>query len=124
MAYCRHCQQEFPDPLPLEKCPVCGHLLLPRKPIWRSYDPREPLEKVCTVQGEPEAEMLKGLLEQEGIPVVILRESAGLVFGVTIDGLGAQRLLVPKSLAAAAREILAGPDQAAGEPPSTGLLAD
>jgi len=104
MAFCMRCRQEYPEAS--EQCPVCGSLLRQR-PAWRPYDRQEPLDQVYTAYGELEAELLKGQLELEGIPVVIIRESAGLVYGLTIDGLGAQRLMVPRSLATEAREILA-----------------
>lgn len=112
MAYCRHCHQEYPEET--RQCPACGRRLLAQRPAWRPYDPQEPLEVVRTAQGELEAELLKGQLELEGIPVVVVRESA--VLGLTIDGLGAQRLMVPRSLATAAREILAALEDSAGIP--------
>lgn len=104
MPYCPECRKERPEAG--ETCPECGHLLLPKAPAWKAFDPREPLVRVHTAYGEPQALLLKGLLEQEGIPVAIQRE-AGPVLGLTVDGFGAHRLLVPESLAAEAREILA-----------------
>jgi hypothetical protein len=54
-----------------------------------------------------EAQIIKGRLESEGIPVLLSYESAGLVCGLTIDGLGEVKIMVPRHLAAEAREILA-----------------
>jgi rRNA maturation protein Nop10 len=105
MPYCTHCQREYA--LNMEHCPECGHLLLPQKPPWRAFSPEEKLVTVRTAQGELVAELLRGQLEQEGIPVRIQRESAGIVYGVTVDGMGAQRLQVPESLAEEAKEVLA-----------------
>lgn len=105
MPYCTHCEQEYPEGT--EQCPQCHHLLWPKKPAWRSFDPDEPLVLVRTIYSEPQAYLMKGLLEQEGIPVAIQREAAGLVYGLTLDGLGSQRLLVPESLAEEAGELLA-----------------
>ncbi len=104
MPYCSYCDREYPEGT--EECEQCHHLLLPRKPVWRDYDPNEPLVVVFTAHSEPEAFLRKGQLEQEGIPVAIQRESAGIVWGLTVDGMGAERLLVPESLAREAREIL------------------
>ena len=53
-----------------------------------------------------EAHVIKGRLESEGIPVLLSYESAGLVYGLTVDGLGEVRVMVPEHLAEEAREIL------------------
>ena len=53
-----------------------------------------------------EAQILKGRLESEGIPALLSYESAGLVYGLTVNGLGEVRILVPKHLANEAKEIL------------------
>jgi hypothetical protein len=53
-----------------------------------------------------EAQIIKGRLESEGIPVLLSYESAGLVYGLTIDGLGEVKVMVPKRLAEEAKEIL------------------
>jgi hypothetical protein len=45
-----------------------------------------------------EAQIIKGRLESEGIPVLLSYESAGLVYGLTIDGLGEVKIMVPKRL--------------------------
>jgi hypothetical protein len=66
---------------------------------------REPLVTVCTAK-YMEAQIIKGRLESEGIPVLLSYESAGLVYGLTIDGLGEVKIMVPKHLAEEAREIL------------------
>jgi hypothetical protein len=66
-----------------------------------------------------EAEVVRGRLESEGIPAILQYESAGLVFGLTIDGIGETRVLVPGPMAARARDVLAGPDEGtASEEPS------
>jgi len=61
---------------------------------------------VCTVQGELQANVLKSHLESEGIPVLLKYESAGRVFGLTVDGLGEVRILVPQELADQARRVI------------------
>jgi len=53
-----------------------------------------------------EAQVIKGRLESEGIPVLLSYESAGLVYGITVDGLGEVKVMVPKHLAEEAKEIL------------------
>ena len=53
-----------------------------------------------------EAHVIKGRLESEGIPVLLRYESAGLVYGITVDGLGQVKVMVPRHLAEEAKEIL------------------
>jgi len=65
----------------------------------------EQLVTVCTVR-YMEAQIMKGRLESEGIPVLLNYESAGLVYGLTVDGLGEVKVMVPEHLAEEAREIL------------------
>ncbi len=62
---------------------------------------------VYVAWGQPEAEIVKGRLESEGIPVVLRYESAGLVYGLTVDGLGRVEVRVPAVFASTARELLA-----------------
>ena len=53
-----------------------------------------------------EAQIMKSHLESEGIPALLKYESAGLVCGLTVDGLGQTKILVPEHLAQEAREII------------------
>jgi len=69
---------------------------------------------VCTVQGELQASVLKSHLESEGIPVLLNYESAGRVFGLTVDGLGEVRILVPQELADQARRVIEPGDDDGG----------
>jgi len=66
---------------------------------------REPLVTVRTAK-YMEAQIIKGRLESEGIPVLLSYESAGLIYGLTVDGLGEVKIMVPKHLAEEAKEIL------------------
>ncbi len=66
---------------------------------------REQLVSVYTAR-QMEAQIIKGRLESEGIPVLLSYESASLVYGLTIDGLGEVKIMVPKHLAKEAKEIL------------------
>ena len=58
------------------------------------------------VARQMEAQIIKGRLESEGIPVLLSYESAGLVYGITVDGLGEVKVMVPRRLAEEAKEIL------------------
>jgi hypothetical protein len=53
-----------------------------------------------------EAQIMKSHLESEGIPAILKYEPAGLVYGVTVDGLGETTVLVPEQLSKEAKEIL------------------
>jgi hypothetical protein len=62
---------------------------------------------VYVALGQMEANVVKSALESEGIPVVLRYESAGIVFGLSIDGLGEVRVQVPPEFETEAKEILA-----------------
>ncbi|MCZ7572369.1 MAG: DUF2007 domain-containing protein [Ardenticatenaceae bacterium] len=66
------------------------------------------LERVFLASGLLEAEVIKGKLESYGIPVLLQYESAGVVFGLTIDKLGEVQVLVPAERAAEARALIVG----------------
>lgn len=65
------------------------------------------LTTVYVANGQPEAQIIKGRLENEGIPAILRYESLGLVYGFTIDGLGQVKVMVPSPMAQEARNILA-----------------
>ncbi len=67
---------------------------------------REGFEVVYRTQGMLQAEAIKGRLEVSGIPAMLDYESLGPTMGITIDGLGEVRILVPIDRAADARELL------------------
>jgi hypothetical protein len=64
------------------------------------------LVEVLVVQGQIAAEVVKSHLESEGIPVLLKYESAGPIFGITVDGLGKVKIMVPEELAEEAKRII------------------
>lgn len=66
----------------------------------------ERLVRIHTCQGWDLAQIFKSKLEAAGIPVLLQYESAGLVYGITVDGLGAVRIMVPESYASEAKALL------------------
>ena len=62
---------------------------------------------VYVASSQPEAEIVKGRLDCEGIPAILRYEAAGIIYGLTVDGLGQVEVQVPARLAEQAREILA-----------------
>lgn len=67
------------------------------------------------------AQIIQARLEDRGIPTALSYESAGIVYGLTVDGLGEVRILVPELYYEQARTVLAdsceaedgGPDESA-----------
>ncbi len=53
-----------------------------------------------------EAQVVKGRLESEGIPVLLRGEALGPLYGLTTGGLAEVDLLVPEPLAERAQELL------------------
>lgn len=68
----------------------------------------EMLVRVHTCQGWDLAQIFKSKLEAAGIPVLLQYESAGLVYGITVDRLGTVRILVPERFASEAEALLVG----------------
>jgi hypothetical protein len=59
------------------------------------------------------AQVVKAKLEAYGIPTMLKYESAGLVFGLTVDGLGMVEVQVPEDRAEEAEAIVAEDEPAA-----------
>lgn len=75
--------------------------------LFRKEVKRPGLITVYTTQGLLRAQLIQSKLESAGIPVLLDYESAGPVLGVTVDGLGEVRVMVPEALAEEARAVLA-----------------
>jgi hypothetical protein len=69
----------------------------------------EPGDKFVTIyqaMGQPEAEIIRGRLEVEGILAIFKYESLGSVYGLTVNGLGQVKVQVPAKYADSAMEII------------------
>ena len=77
------------------------------------------LAVVCVTNGLLQAEIIKGRLESEGFPVLLQYESAGPVIGLTIDGMGEVKVLVPGHLEAQAKAVLESQPDLPGEDAQT-----
>lgn len=64
------------------------------------------LIEIYVTSGLLQAEIIKGKLEANGVPVLLEYESLGPVMGLTLDGLGQVRVLVPEDQAEIARALL------------------
>jgi hypothetical protein len=67
---------------------------------------RPGLTTVRVAQGLLQAEVYKSKLESAGIPVLLEYESIGPALGITVDGLGEVRVMVPDGLATEAEALL------------------
>jgi hypothetical protein len=75
--------------------------------MFRPINPHRPgMTIVYRAAGLVEAEIVKGRLEGAGIPVMLDYESAGPTIGITVDGLGEVRVLVPDQRAQEAKELI------------------
>lgn len=65
-------------------------------------------ELICvhTCQGWDLAQVFKSKLEAAGMPVLLKYDSASRVLGLTVDGLGQVRIMVPQPYARRAAELL------------------
>jgi hypothetical protein len=68
----------------------------------------EPVVEVYLARGEAEAQIIKGLLESNGIPCVLRSNAAPSVHMFTVDGMGEVKVMVPASMIASARELIGG----------------
>ena len=66
---------------------------------------------VSRVQGDIIANVLKSHLESEGIPVLLKYEAAGKIYGLTVDGIGEVKILVPQEYAEEAKSIIEPKDK-------------
>lgn len=65
------------------------------------------LVEVARVYGPFEAELIKSVLESQGIPSVIRGRTAPFVYPLTVDGLAEFKVLVRKDDAEKARDLVA-----------------
>lgn len=65
------------------------------------------MEWITVFNGEMiQAQIIKGLLETEGIPSILQYEAVGKIYGFTVDGLGKVKVLVPEEHYAKARDLI------------------
>jgi len=62
--------------------------------------------KVHTAANILDANLIKGKLESEEIPVMLKYEVAGQIYGITVNGLSEVRVFVPREMQKEATDIL------------------
>jgi len=63
-------------------------------------------EVLTEVDGELNAEIMRGLLEAQSIPVSLSQEGAGKVYGLTVGEFGRVEILVPSGYLDQAQKVL------------------
>lgn len=58
------------------------------------------------VAGDLQAEIFGGLLEAQGIPVLLSQEGAGKVYGLSVGPLGEVEILVPSNQLESAQKVM------------------
>jgi hypothetical protein len=66
---------------------------------------------VTTVQGPLEEGQVSSFLEGSGIPTQVIGEGVRRVYGLTLDGMGAAQVLVPRKFAITAKDLLEKADR-------------
>lgn len=105
MKYCHSCRYEFKDEV--DKCPDCGIQLSTEPPAPEEYKEVEWVE-LHQISGPVYAEMIKEVLDNEGIPNYLsfdFMSSAYLLRGSNLVGTSG-KLFVPKEYKAQALEIV------------------
>jgi len=65
-----------------------------------------PLVSIASDLSRAEAEVLRGLLEANGIPAMLSQEAAGSIYSVGVGAFGQVELLVTSDRVAEARKVL------------------
>jgi len=88
----------------------------------------EKWELITEVSGEMQADLLRNLLEAQGIQVFLNQEGAGRAYGLTVGPLGQVQVLVPSHQSKEAQQIVddyyagkfeSSEDEEFGEDPSS-----
>jgi hypothetical protein len=79
----------------------------------------ENLVRVYTTEGKLMAESIRIMLESFGIPAVLIQESIGATYGLTVGPMGAVHVYVPAEKEIEARELLKAMDEGSMETPDT-----
>lgn len=106
MPFCRNCRSEYIEGT--LTCEDCGERLVERLPEPASEPAgASELVEVHRTQGEIDAQLVRSLLESNGIEAMLSGESLRLTHGFTVDGLAEVRILVRGEDAKRASEVIA-----------------
>ncbi len=109
MPFCPKCGAEFVEGI--WKCSDCGVRLVDSSPeTQKKPEPGLELVEVCRASHEMEAQLIRGLLESNGIDCALRGEAVRLTHSIAIDGLAEVRILVRPEDADKAKKIMASSD--------------
>jgi hypothetical protein len=74
------------------------------------------LVEVYASQGHLQANVIKSKLDAAGIPALLSYESVGLIMGLTVDGIGKVRVMVPEGRLDEALDLICEEDMAQDDP--------
>jgi predicted amidophosphoribosyltransferase len=104
--FCPKCRNEYVEGT--DVCEDCGVTLTQTLPPESKKRPDESeLVEVWYAQGEMDAQLVRSLLESNGIESMFSGESIRLTHGFTVDGLAEVRILVRKDDAKRACDVIA-----------------
>ncbi len=67
-----------------------------------------PMTAIYRATGEAQAQIIRGLLESNGIPCILQSNAAPSVHAFAIDGMGEVKVMVEASVAEKARKLIDG----------------
>jgi len=112
MPFCPQCRNEYIEGT--RACEDCGVKLVPklsrpsgRPPEGADKRRNEDLVEVWRTQGEMDGQLIRSLLDGNGIPSMLSGESLRLTHGFTVDGLALVKLLVRPEDARRACDVIA-----------------
>ena len=108
MAFCPNCRSEYVDGT--STCEDCGEKLTKNLPPEAATADTGELVEVWYTQGEMDAQLVRSLLESNGIDSMLSGESLRLTHGFTVDGLAEVKILVRNDDAKRACEVIASLD--------------
>ena len=113
--FCPRCKAEFREGF--TRCSDCDIALVERldDSAPPAFQPSQTNESdfvtVRTVQTLYEEAQIRSFLEANNIPCLVSGEVVGRVYGLTMDGLGARSIMVPRELADTACSLLEKADR-------------
>jgi rRNA maturation endonuclease Nob1 len=113
MPYCHQCKSEYLDGV--QVCAECGGRLSAEPPESEAK-PDVELVQVYLAQGEIDAQMIRSVLDANGVECMLSGESVRLTHGLTVDGLAEVKILVREEDAERAREVISASDHVADCP--------
>jgi hypothetical protein len=110
--FCPQCKAEYQPGF--KRCNDCDVELVdvvPASSVESPHTEDADFVVVATVQGPLEEGQITSFLEANSIPVQVRGEGFRKVYGITINGIGAAQILVPRDLAITALDLLGKADR-------------